>query len=91
LLVSPDVSLNPRSSVFLQLLILLGVWMGSRLAWWLSLLTMTAALLLTLVAATSEFVYFAGFPALWVGLLVMAPTREWVSRRGRLPASAATS
>lgn len=83
LLLAPDVSLNSSGSLVLHLLLVLGVWMGRRLAWGLSVATSAAALIFFLAVGTDRALRLPAVLAVWVGLLLAAQTREWVgARRG---------
>lgn len=78
-LLAPGVSHAGGVQLLLSLVLLVGVWAGSRLAWGLTLAWLLLGLLVGLGFATDgRAMVFTGITAVWIGLLVLAPTRRWV-------------
>ena len=66
----------------LYVLLLLGVWIGSRVAWGLTLALDALSFVVGVVYASRTGFILVGLIAVWIGLLLAAPTQRWVGRRG---------
>lgn len=83
LLLLPGVTLERNGHAVLHLLLVLGVWAGSRFAWGLLLALLSFSFLIGLVAAAEGTgLILVGILAVWIGLLVAAPTYGWVTHGG---------
>lgn len=67
-----------------HVLLLLGVWVGSRIAWALTLAVDAFSFVMGLAIATAEGLILVGLLAVWIGLLLASPTQRWVGRRRAL-------
>lgn len=77
----PDISYGPERPSLLGGLLLLGVWVGDRVAWGLTVALLSVSLLLGLFATAGGSMFvLLGILAVWIGLLVAAPTQRWVFR-----------